>query len=64
MTVGEIVLLIRKLVLEETFKVYSTDYNNHISTLTYIEILRPRRDKIMLDNTDFKQKHNSRGKRS
>ncbi len=61
MTVGEIVLLIRKLVLEETFKVYSTD-NNHISTLTYIEILRPRRDKIMLDNTDFKQKHNSRGK--
>jgi len=62
MTVGEIVLLIRKMVLEETFKIYSTDYNNHISTLTYIEILKPRRDKIMLDNTDFKQKRNSQGK--
>ena len=36
MTVGEIVLLIRKLVLEDTLKVYSTDYNNHISTLTYL----------------------------
>ena len=63
MTVGEIVLLIRKLVLEETFKVYSTDYNNHISTLTFIEILKPRRDKIMLDNTDFKQRQNRGGKR-
>ena len=64
MTVGEIVILIRKLVLEEKLKIYSTDYNNHISTLTYIEILRPKRDKIMLDNADFRQKRNLRGKRS
>lgn len=62
MTVGEIVLLVRKLVLEETFKVYSTDYNNHISTLTYIEVMKPRRDKIMLDNSDFKQRRNRGGK--
>ena len=62
MTVGEIVLLIRKLVLEDTLKVYSTDYNNHISTLVFIEILKPRRDKIMLDNSDFKHKRNRLGK--
>ena len=62
MTVGEIVLLIRKLVLEEMFKVYSTDYQNHISTLTFINVLKPKHNKIILDNSDFKHERNYKEK--
>ena len=57
MTVGELTLLLRKTILEDKIKIYSTDYQNHISTLTFIEVNSPKKNRIVLDNSEFKFKN-------
>ena len=58
MSVGELTLLLRKTILEDKIKIYSTDYQNHISTLTFIEVNSPKKNRIILDNSEFKSKKN------
>ena len=58
MTVGELTLLLRKIILEDKIKIYSNDYKSHISTLTFIEVKSPKKNRIILDNSEFKSKKN------
>ena len=41
----------------EPIKIFNLENTNHISSLTYIDILEPENNKIILDNSLFRNKH-------
>jgi hypothetical protein len=62
MTAMELLMKMRNQTMNEPIKVFSKEHTNHISSLTYIDILEPENNKIVLDNSLFRKKGKNKNK--
>ena len=58
MTAMDLLLKMRNHTVTEPIKIFNKENSNHISSLTYIDILEPENNKIVLDNSLFRRKNN------
>jgi hypothetical protein len=56
LTAMELLVKMRNQTMTEPIKIFSTDNTNHITSLTYIDIMEPENNKIVLDNSLFRKK--------
>ena len=56
MTAMDLLLKMRNHTVTEPIKIFNKENTNHISSLTYIDILEPENNKIVLDNSLFRRK--------
>ena len=57
MTALDLLLKMRNHTVTEPIKIFNKENSNHISSLTYIDILEPENNKIVLDNSLFRRKN-------
>ena len=57
MTAIDLLLKMRNHTVNEPIKIFNKENTNHISSLTYIDILEPENNKIVLDNSLFRRKN-------
>ena len=58
MTAMDLLLKMRNHTVTDPIKIFNKENSNHISSLTYIDILEPENNKIVLDNSLFRRKNN------
>ena len=56
-TALELLIKMRNQTINEPIKIFNKENTNHISSLTYIDILEPENNKIVLDNSLFRNKN-------
>ena len=57
MAAMDLLLKMRNHTVNEPIKIFNKENSNHISSLTYIDILEPENNKIVLDNSLFRRKN-------
>ena len=62
MAAMDLLLKMRNHTVNEPIKIFNKENSNHISSLTYIDILEPENNKIVLDNSLFRRNKNKNNK--
>ena len=60
LTALELLVKMQQKTVIEPIKIFNTENTNHISSLTYIDILDPENNKIILDNSLFRNKNKNK----
>ncbi len=60
LTALELLLKMRNQTINEPIKIFNKENTNHISSLTYIDILQVENNKIVLDNSLFRNNHKNK----
>ena len=58
LSVGEILVSIRKTLINDPIKIFNKKHNHYISKLTYMDVLKSDSNTILIDNTMYKGKMN------
>lgn len=54
LSVGEILVTMRKTLINDPIKIFNKKHNHYISKLTYMDVLKSDSNKILIDNSMFK----------
>ena len=63
-TALELLIKMRNQTINEPIKIFNKENTNHISSLTYIDILEPENNKIVLDNSLFRNKNKNKNNKN